>query len=216
MSEPGEKLDAAVSTAQLADSLDGVGRRNQVLDAAIVPLAAGARAAGRAATVQFAPVDHDTDDPYDEAIAFIDRLAAGTVVVIASGGSTRSAFWGELFSAAAIGRGAVGVVCDGYARDSDRIRALGFPVFAAGTRPIDYRARLEITGTDRPVTCGGVLVRPGDLVLADDDGVVVVPADVENDAVAAANERARRESTVLEELLGGATLESVWARYRVL
>jgi regulator of RNase E activity RraA len=89
-------------------------------------------------------------------------------------------------------------------------------VFAAGTRPIDYRARLEITGTDRPVTCGGVLVRPGDLVLADDDGVVVVPADVENDAVAAANERARRESTVLEELLGGATLESVWARYRVL
>jgi len=216
MSEPGEKLDQAVSTAQLADSLDGVGRRNQVMDAAIVPLADGARAAGRAATVQFAAVDHDTDDPYDEAIAFIDRLAAGTVVVIASGGSTRSAFWGELFSAAAIGRGAVGVVCDGYARDSDRIRALRFPVFAAGTRPIDYRARLEITGTDRPVTCGGVLVRPGDLVLADDDGVVVVPADVENDAVAAANERARRESTVLEELLGGATLESVWARYRVL
>jgi len=216
MSEPGEKLDQAVSTAQLADSLDAVGRRSQVMDAAIAPLATGARAAGRAATVQFAPVDHDTDDPYDAAIAFIDGLAAGTVVVIASGGSTRSAFWGELFSAAALGRGAVGVVCDGYARDSDRIRALRFPVFAAGTRPIDYRARLEITGTDRPVTCGGVLVRPGDLVLADDDGVVVVPADVENEAVAAANERARRESTVLEELLGGATLESVWARYRVL
>jgi regulator of RNase E activity RraA len=66
------------------------------------------------------------------------------------------------------------------------------------------------------VTCGGVLVRPGDLVLADDDGVVVVPADVETEAVIAANERARRESTVLEELLGGATLASVWARYRVL
>ena len=65
MSEPGEKLDQAVSTAQLADSLDGVGRRNQVMDAAIVPLADGARAAGRAATVQFAAVDHDTDDPYD-------------------------------------------------------------------------------------------------------------------------------------------------------
>jgi len=211
-----EALDPAVSTAQLADALDAVGCRQQVMEAAIAPLATGMRAIGRAATVQFARVDHDSDEPYDDAIAFIDGLETGTIVVIASEASTRSAFWGELFSAAAVGRGAAGVVCDSYARDSDKIRALGFPVFATGTRPIDYRARMEITGTDCPVVCGGVLVNPGDLILADDDGVVVVPADVETDAVTRANERARRETTVLEELRGGATLQSVWARYRVL
>jgi 4-hydroxy-4-methyl-2-oxoglutarate aldolase len=186
------------------------------MDAAISPLVGGARAIGRAATVQFAPVDHDAEEPYDAAISFIDQLQPRAVVVIASGGSTRTAFWGELFSAAAIGRGAAGAVCDGYVRDSEKVRAIGFPVFAAGTRPIDYRARMEITGTDRPVVCGGVRVQPGDLVLADDDGIVVVPADVEADAVSRANDRAKRETTVLDELRGGATLRSVWTRHRVL
>jgi regulator of RNase E activity RraA len=216
MSRAVEELDIAVSTAQLSDALDSLARRDQVMDSAISPLALGARAIGRAATVQFAPVDHDTDEPYDAAISFIDQLQPGAVVVIASGGSTRTAFWGELFSAAAIGRGAAGAVCDGYVRDSDKVRAIGFPVFGTGTRPIDYRARMEITGTDRPVVCGGVLVRPGDLVLADDDGVVVVPADAEADAVSRANDRAKRETTVLDELRGGATLRSVWTRHRVL
>jgi regulator of RNase E activity RraA len=216
MSRALEELDIAVSTAQLSDALDSLARRDRVMDAAISPLALGARAIGRAATVQFAPVDHDTDEPYDAAISFIDQLRPGAVVVIASGGSTRTAFWGELFSAAAIGRGAAGAVCDGYVRDSDKVRAIGFPVFGTGTRPIDYRARMEITGTDRPVVCGGVLVQPGDLVLADDDGVVVVPADAEAEAVSRANDRAKRETTVLDELRGGATLRSVWTRHRVL
>jgi regulator of RNase E activity RraA len=209
-------LDAAVSTPQLSDALDTLGRRDQVMDAAIVPLAIGTRVSGRAATVQFVPVDHDSDEPYEAAMSFIDGLEPGTIPVIACGGSTRSAFWGELFSAAAIGRGVAAVVCDGYVRDTPKVRALGFPVFARGTRPIDFRARMEITATDRPVRCGGVLVNPGDLVLADDDGVVVVPSDAEADAVARANERAQRETTVLHELRSGATLHSVWARYRVL
>jgi 4-hydroxy-4-methyl-2-oxoglutarate aldolase len=210
------ELDGAVTTAQLSDALDEVGCRDQVLDGAITALAPGARVIGRAATVQFAPVEHASEEPYDAAISFIDKLETGSIAVIASGGSTRTAFWGELFSAAAIGRGAAGVVCDGYVRDSPKVRALGFPVFALGTRPIDFRARMEITGSDRPVVCGHVRVNPGDLVLADDDGVVVVPAAAEAEAVARANERAKRETTVLAELQGGASLQSVWARYRVL
>ncbi len=77
--------------APLADSLDALGRGNQVMDAAIAPLAIGARASGRAATAQFAPVAHDTDESCDTAIEVIDGRAAGTVVVIASERSTRSA-----------------------------------------------------------------------------------------------------------------------------
>ena len=210
------ELDVGVSTPQLSDALDAGGWRDQVMDGAIVPLVIGTRAIGRAATVRFAPVEHDTDEPYDAAMSFIDELEPGSIAVIASGGASRTAFWGELFTAAAIGRGAAAVVCDGYVRDTPKVRALGFPVFARGTRPIDFRARMEITATNKPVECGGVRVSPGDLLLADDDGIVVVPRDAETDALTRANERARRESAVLEELQGGATLHSVWERYRVL
>jgi regulator of RNase E activity RraA len=210
------ELSEKVTTAQLSDALDTLGRRDRVMGGAIVPLVRGTRVLGRAATVQFAPVDHDEGEPYTAAIDFIDSLQSGELVVIATGDQHRSAFWGELFSAAAIGRGATGVVCDGYLRDTPKISALGFPAFGAGTRPIDFRARMEITGTARPVMCGGVLVTPGELVLADDDGVVVVPSDIEPDVVQLANDKASRETVVLEELQAGATLESVWARYRVL
>jgi regulator of RNase E activity RraA len=211
-----DELSPQVTTAQLSDALDTVNAREQVMHASIAPLAVGSRALGRAATVQFSPVDHDVDEPYDDAIAFIDGLEPGSLVVIACGGSTRSGFWGELFSAAALGRGAVGVVCDSYIRDTPKIRALGFPAFAAGNRPIDFRARMEITGMNRPVQCGGVVVNPGELVLADDDGVVVVPAAIEAEAVRRANEKAERETTVLDELQSGSTLRSVWDRFRVL
>jgi regulator of RNase E activity RraA len=210
------ELSPNVTTPQLSDALDKVGRRDRVMHGGIRPLRHGSRVVGRAATVQFAPVDHDVDEPYEAAIAFIDSLKVGDVAVIATGESSRSAYWGELFSAAAIGRGAVGIVCDSYVRDSPKIRAMGFPAFGTGTRPIDFRARMEITGAARPVVCGGVLITPGELVLADDDGVVVVPLDVEAEAVEAANDRATRETVVLEELQAGATLDSVWTRYRVL
>ena len=210
------ELEENVTTAQMCDALDILGLRSQAMDGAITPLAARSRAVGRAATVQFAPVDHDVNEPYDAAIDFIDNLPAGAVAVIASGGSTRSGFWGELFSAAAIGHGAAGVVCDGYVRDSTKVRAMGFAVFASGTRPLDFRARMEIAGSNQPVVCGGVLVNPGDLIVADDDGVVVVPADVEVRAIELANDKASTETTVLDELRNGATLRSVWDRHRVL
>lgn len=211
-----EQLDQRVTCAQLSDALDSLDHREQVLAGQFVALTRESRALGRAATVEFGPVDHDDEEPYDAAIAFIDALEAGSLIVIATGESARSAYWGELFSCAAIGRGATGVVCDSYIRDSPKVAHLGFPAFARGTRPIDYRARMEIISAGRPVRCAGVRVHPGELVLADADGIVVVPRAVEAEAIRRANERARRETTVLEELHGGATLRSVWERYRVL
>lgn len=216
--EPGSShgLLAGVTTPQLADALDALGYRDCVMDGRIGPLAGGTRALGRAATVQFGPVDHDVEEPYDAAIAFIDALEPGAMVVIATGGEERSAYWGELFSAAALGRHARGVVCDSFLRDSLAVSALGFPAFGTGTRPIDFRARMAIIGAGASVRCGGVAVNPGELILADADGVVCVPAPVEAQAVAAANAKAARERTVLDELRGGATLRSVWERHRVL
>jgi regulator of RNase E activity RraA len=215
-------LSDAVTAAQLSDSLDAIGVRDQVLDAAIRPLAPGHRIAGPARTIAFGPVTEAPEiayaepDPYDEFIAFMDGVRRGDVIVVATGGDGRTAYWGELFSAAAIGRGAAGVICDSYTRDRSKVEALGFPVFSAGTRPIDFRARMRITGVQVPVTAGGVPVGPGDLVLAEDDGIVSVPADRIGQVTELANARAGTESTVLAELMAGATIGEVWRRYGVL
>ena len=212
--EPG---DERLTSAILSDSLDAAGLREQVLQRRLEPLVAGSRAFGRAVTAQFAPsLDADLDDPYRDAIDFIDSIGAGQIVVIATDESNESAFWGELFSAAAIGAGAVGVVTDGNLRDTDKIAGLGFAAFSRSRRPIDYRGRMRVVATNSAVTVAGGVIRPGDLVMADDDGVVVVPRSSETRVLALARERASRESTVLQELLAGDSLREVWNRHRVL
>lgn len=209
--------DARISSAVLSDSLDAAGLRNQVLERRLAPLAPGSRAFGRAWTVAFEPTDEDTPhDPYGAAIDYISDIRPGEIAVIGTGASNRSAFWGELFSAAALGAQAAGVITDGNLRDTPKIIGLGFPAFSISRRPIDYRARMRVTSTGEPVTMEGVLISTGDLVLADDDGVVVVPRAVEDRVLELARARVRAESTVLSELLTGETLRSVWDRHGVL
>lgn len=123
---------------------------------------------------------------------------------------------GELFSAAAMGRGAVGVVTDECSRDTPQIRDLGFAIFARGQKPLGYKARQLVVSTNETVVCGGVVVSQGDWVMADDDGVVVIPARKADEALAMAAERVRGESTVKDELLAGDTIRTVWERHGIL
>jgi 4-hydroxy-4-methyl-2-oxoglutarate aldolase len=215
-----EDLPAAVrdalTTAMVSDSLDAEGLRDQVMLREVEPLVLGNRLAGRAHPVQFVVSDIDPQDPYGDAIDFIDSLPFGAAAVIATGGDARTAYWGELFSAAAIGRGAAGTVCDGPVRDTPKVRALGYPVWAAGSRPIDFRARMRITPGLDAVVCAGVTVARGDLVFADDDGVVVIPARAEHAVLDRAVSRATAEKTVLAELMAGSGLRDVWERWKVL
>jgi regulator of RNase E activity RraA len=205
------------TTANLSDSLDVVGERRRVLAERLPCVIPGSRILGPARTVRFEPsYVIDPADPYDDAIDFIDSIEQGEVVVVATGTSNASAFWGELFSAAAIGRGAVGMVTDGNLRDSDKIVPLGFPAFARSRRPIDYKGRMRVAEVQQSVEIGGVVIAPGDLVGADDDGVVVIPAAVADRVLEVALARMSSESTVLRDLVAGATLREVWERYRIL
>lgn len=117
-----ESLDRTITdaftTPILSDSLDAVGLRDRVMIAGISPVQPGLRAIGRAQTVSFDPDPIDRPDPYRAAIDVIDSLLPGSVLVIETGGDQRSAYWGELFTAAAIGRGAAGIVTDGPTRDT--------------------------------------------------------------------------------------------------
>jgi regulator of RNase E activity RraA len=112
--------------------------------------------------------------------------------------------------------GAVGCICDSQVRDCNRIIRMGFAVYYAGIRPLDSKGRGRVMAYDVPVACGEVLVRPGELVFADFDGIVVVPRDVEDEVLRLARQKVGKESLTRKALLAGKSLREVYNRYRVL
>lgn len=142
--------------------------RAQSMDARIKPLAPGMRLAAQARTVVCMAGDNSAIH------AAIRLIRPREVLVIAAGGHTGVALWGGLLTRAAMSRGAAGVVVDGAARDVAEIRELGFPCYAAGAVPAGPHKGFGGT-IDGVISCAGCPVLPGDIVLGDDDGVVVVP-----------------------------------------
>jgi len=219
-SDPGylDAIRTRLYTAVLSDVLDACGRTAQAMPPAIRPLDDSVVLAGFARTGAYREVWHvePGENPYALEIALVDDLRPGDVVVFGCGGSTRIAPWGELLSTASRARGAAGCVTDGYVRDVRAIRAMGFPVFHGGIAPLDSKGRGKVAAIDVPVRCGGVAVNPGDLVVGDADGVVVVPRDVEPTVLARAFEKVAGENATRDELRAGAKLADVFARHGVL
>jgi len=213
-----DRMAKELYSAVISDILDQLGYRNQVMTADIRPIDPGFRGAvvGRAATVRYAPQYEVPPEPYTTIIAAIDELKPGDVGVLATGGLETATFWGELFSNAAMARGARGMVMDGYHRDTRKILQLGFPVFSTGSRPVDVAGRAQAVDFGRPVVCGGVLVRPGDIVFAEIDGIVVIPREVADETVQRAFEKVATEDRAREDLRAGAYLRDVWRTYKVL
>ena len=211
-----DRLSESLYAAVLSDVLDGAGYRDRVLDARITHSTGPEVLVGRAATMLAGEEVEVEGTPYARQVEAIDALTEGAVVVATTHNSSRAAFWGELFSTAAIARGARGLRVDGLVRDRRKMDEMGFPVFATGSRPVDSMGRLTVYAYGVPIRCGGVAVRPGDLVFAEPDGVVVVPAEIEEGVVTAALEKVGKEDRVREELAGGASLAEAWARHRVL
>ncbi|MGC4052367.1 MAG: RraA family protein [Paludibaculum sp.] len=189
-----EHVEQNLYTAVLADALDELGFRQQAMRETIRPLSPDLVFAGWARTISCMDVYHLSENPYDIEIEAVDSLLPGEIAVVATGDSKRNAPWGELLSTAALSRGARGAVIDGLVRDVKKIQSLGFPVFATGIKPVDSRGRGLVVDYNIPVECQGVLVTPGDLVVADFDGVVVVPAAVVTEAVRMATDKVSRES----------------------
>jgi regulator of RNase E activity RraA len=180
------------------------------------PLFPTCKFAGWARTIACSDVYHIADDPYDLEIEAMDSILPGEVVVVSTHQSRRNAPWGELLSTAAKARQARGAVIDGLVRDVKKIEELGFPVLAAGIKPVDSIGRGIVTGYNVAVECGEVLVNPGDFVFADYDGVVVVPRDETLEVLALAQDKVERENKSRDELSRGAYLRDVFNRYGVL
>src|SRR5438270_4799003 len=210
------QIEQTLYTAAVADALDELGQHDRAMREYLRPLSSESKFAGWARTILCQDIFFVPPDPYGLEIEAIDSILPGEVVAVATGESKRNAPWGELLSTAARARGARGAVIDGLVRDVAKIEELGFPVFAAGIKPVDSRGRGVVIDCNVPVDCAGVLVSPGDLVFADYDGVVVIPAEVLPDAIRLATEKVTRENHTREELLRGAYLRDVYEKYGVL
>lgn len=205
---------AALYTPVVADVLDRLGHREQSLRADIRPLFPGARAAGVARTVRVVPAPEISPaSPYQGEMEAVDALTAGDVMVVSD---CDASFWGELLSTAARYRGCRGIVIDGYTRDTRAIISMGFPVFCRGVHPADSLGRIDVAEHDVPIRCGGILVRPGDLILADDDGIVAIPQSVAEEALTRAEEKVRGENLVRQALAEGMSVTEAFRRYGVL
>jgi regulator of RNase E activity RraA len=211
-----EELRQALSSAVLADVLDALGHRSSALPPELRPLRPEWKLFGRAATLSTMPVAADPPAPYAVEMECVDALRPGEVLVATTNGDRGSALWGELLSTAARARGATGAVIDGLTRDAARILAMDFPVFAAGFSPLDSRGRLDGVSHGRPVRVGACVVRPGDWVFGDLDGVVVVPAELAGAAFARALDKVQGENRVRHDLARGRSLRETFAEHGIL
>jgi 4-hydroxy-4-methyl-2-oxoglutarate aldolase len=201
-------------SAVFSDVCDQLGARYQTLSSRLGRLTGSGTIVGFARTFTTVAVDEIPPRPYGGEIDFIDSLGPGDVAI--GRVDAPAAAWGELFSAAATGRGAVGAVIDGVIRDREKVDALGFPILGTGTRPTDALGRVALGSPDVPVEIDGVLITTGDLIVADDDGVVVVPRALAAEVLDRALAKARTERDALALLVEGGTLADVWERFRVL
>ncbi len=192
---------AAMATASVSDALVQLGKSG-TMQSEIKPVVKG-KLVGPAVTVLEEPAP-DAGAP-THAIEAIDSASARSVIVIGVGEAREVAVWGGLMTAGAAARGLAGAVLDGAARDVEEIeRDFGLPVYARAISPNSTVGSYRSVANGVPVQCGGILVHPGDLIVADQDGVVVVPSDMVEDVLARgrAIEEREQQMTVRIRALG--------------
>lgn len=186
---------AAIPPAIASDCMN----RDQSMAARIKPLAPGTRLTGQARTVACMVGDNSAIH------AALRLIGPGDVLVIAAGGYTEAALWGGLLTRTALSKGAAGVVIDGSVRDIAEIREAGFPCFAAGAVPAGPHKGFGGT-IDGVIACAGCTVAPGDIILGDDDGIVVVPLGRAETLLTDCRAKIAQEDDALARLRGGTLL----------
>lgn len=202
-------------TPVLGDILDTLGYMHQFLPQPIQPMKETMRVVGRAMPVQISDTWGKQKDPFGLMTDALDQLLPGEVYV-ATGGSRDCAAWGEIMTATARMRGAVGAVIDGFHRDTLRVLEQDWPVFSRGRYAQDAGFRSKIVAYRCPVEIGGVHIDPGDLIFADMDGVLAVPRAAEEEAVGLALEKARGEKVVRKAIEAGTSSTEAFRKYGIL
>lgn len=203
----------SVAVASVSDAVDKICGKRGFMDSTIKPRINDKRICGPAATVLEAATDEVV--PPQHALDLIDEAPAGSVIVIAvEGGEPDVALWGGLMTAGAVANGHAGAVLGGGVRDLTEIRRdYGFPIYARDTSPATTVGRYRTVASQVPVRVGGVIVHPGDIIVGDVDGVVVVPKDSAEAVLAMAREIDARELEQAKLIIEERSLRKGLAKY---
>ena len=204
-----------VTTATLTTLLLKKGLRNVWLRGTR-PLRAGQpRLVGRAFTLRFVPAREDlaTPESWSSPIstrAAIEDMPAGCIAVVDAMGVTDAGVFGDILCTRMVKRGVTALVTDGVVRDVSGVLGSGLPVWCSGTAAPPSVAGLTFVAWQQPIACGGVAVFPGDVVVTDDDGAVLIPASLLDEIVALAPEQERLESWIMTQVEQGAALPGLY------
>ena len=206
----------ALYAAVVADALDALGYKHQSPRVQLRPMTVGGLLVGRCKTTLWADMHHADPRPYELELAAVDSCRPDDVMIAAAAGSLRSAVWGELLSTASRNTGCIGAIVDGAVRDVRQMTDMKFPIYARGVSVYDSKDRQRVIDIDVPVEIDGVVFCSGDLVLADVDGVVVVPQQIEQQAISAAWEKVHAENVTRDAIRGGMLARAAYDKYGVL
>jgi regulator of RNase E activity RraA len=203
-------------SAVVCDALDALGYTRQSPRVELRAMTGAHVLVGRCRTMLWADMAHVDPRPYELELVAVDACRPDDVMIAAAGGSMQSGIWGELLSTAAQNGGCVGAIVDGAVRDTAKMTAMGFACFARGTSPYDSQNRQRVIDIDVTVAIDGVRFAPGDLVFADDDGVVVVPREAEQEAMHRAWAKVHAENVTRDAIRAGAKAVAAYRKYGVL
>jgi len=204
-----------VTTATLTTILLKKGLRNVWLRGSR-PLRAGQpRLVGRAFTLRFVPAREDLATPESWASpistrAAIEDMPAGCIAVADAMGVSDAGIFGDILCARMVKRGVSGLVTDGVVRDLAGVLGTGLPVWCSGAAAPPSVAGLTFVAWQQPIACGGVAVFPGDVLVVDDDGAVLIPAALLDEMVLLAPEQERMEAWIMQEVNRGASLPGLY------
>ena len=201
------KLDQAIidgfksfDTTSVSDALDRLGIVGGLHG--IRPVIAETKFCGSAFTVHYVPCGTIKGTVGD----FLDDVEPGQVVVLDNGGRTYCTVWGDLMTINASMRGIAGTVIDGVCRDVPGIRELRYPIFTRGCYMVTGKDRVQCDGVNVPVAISGVQVKPGDILIGDDTGALVIPAEKAEEVYRVAEEIAKKEEVIEREVRKGVSL----------
>lgn len=192
---------AVLSTAEVSDALDALRLPGSALG--VDHVAGNKRLFGRAFTVRYGAVDHENPGTVGD---YLDDTPAGAVVVLDNAGRTDCTVWGGILSRLSAHRGIAGTVINGVCRDTVEADEVGYPLYARGRFMRTGKDRVQVDAVNEPVNLGDVRVKPGDFLMGDQDGIVVVPAERALEVFQKALALHEAEEAIVKATLAGATL----------
>jgi regulator of RNase E activity RraA len=200
-----------LSTTNLSDALDAYGLTGATYGIRPV-IESWGKIVGRAVTVKLKPFDGVTPK-HHLGIRAIDAAESGDIIVIANDGKLNISCWGGCLANGAKMKGVSGVVIDGASRDIDDCMEINFPVYARGTVVATARGRAVEESTNEPINFAGVEVKPGDVVMGDHSGVVIVPWEHLDKVLEKAEALCDKEDHMIHDLRSGMSMVEVDLKY---